>query len=130
MKATIYSITNPIGEVYIGSTKSKLGQRLNEHKYNIKRKRKGKIYDSFNLYGFEKHKVDIISLVDIDESYELEHFIIETFKPKLNITHKYNATATDKKWVNYKGKEFQVYKEDIKEYYNLGRIKKIKNYEL
>jgi group I intron endonuclease len=125
MKTTIYSITNPIGEVYIGSTKSKLRQRVNEHKYNLKRKRKGKIYDSFNKYGFGNHIVKELLKTTEEDRFELEHFIIETFEPKLNITKKYNATALNKFWVNYNGKEFQVYKNDILPHYKIGRIKKI-----
>ena len=123
MKAIIYSITNPIGEVYIGSTKNKLSQRKAEHKYNLKRKRIGKIYDSFNHYGFDNHIIKTISLVDIENRIELEHFIIETFDPKLNIAKKYNATALNKIWVNYNKKEFQIYKENILPFYNIGRIK-------
>jgi len=130
MKSTIYSITNPIGEVYIGSTKSKLSQRINEHKYNIKRGRKGKIYDSFYKYGFINHKIKEVTKVNIEDAYELEHFIIETMKTELNLTHKYNATATNKIWVNHEGKEFQIYKENMKDEYKLGRTKKNKNYEL
>jgi group I intron endonuclease len=124
MESIIYSITNPIGEVYIGSTKNRLSQRKTEHKYNLKRKRKGKIYDSFNKYGFENHIVEIVAKTNEDSRIELEHFIIETFEPKLNITKNYNATALNKIWVNYQGKEFQIYKEDMKSFYNKGRIKK------
>ena len=124
MKANIYCITNPIGEVYVGSTKNKLSQRKAEHKYNLKRNRKGKIYDSFNKYGFENHKIKSICIVNIDDYIELEHFIIEIFNPKLNIVIQHNATASNKIWVNYKNKEFQIYKEDMKSFYVKGRIKK------
>lgn len=124
MEAIIYSITNPIGEVYIGSTKNKLNQRITEHKYNLKRKRKGKIYDSFNKYSFEKHTFKKLMNVNVENKLELEHFIIETFEPKLNVTKFYNATALNKIWVNHLGKEFQIYKEDIKSFYKIGRIKK------
>lgn len=124
MEGIIYSITNPIGEVYVGSTKNKLAQRKAEHKYNLKRKRKGKIYDSFNKYGFNNHLIKVIAKTDENSRLELEHFIIESLEPKLNITKKYNATALNKIWVNYNGKEFQIYKEDTKPFYNKGRIKK------
>lgn len=132
MESIIYSITNPIGQVYIGSTKSKLSQRINEHKYNIKRLRKGKIYDSFNLYGFKNHIIKEISKVNIKDSYELEHFIIETFNSELNLTKSYNATALGKIWVNKDGKEYQIYKDEMNKEYKIGRIKhlKNKNYEL
>ena len=127
MEGIIYSITNPIGEVYIGSTKSKLNQRINEHRYNLKRKRKGKIYDSFNKFGFDNHLVKVITKTFENDRIELEHFIIEEFQPKLNITKKYNATALNKIWVNYKGKEFQIYKENMMSFYKIGRIKKNTN---
>lgn len=124
MESIIYSITNPIGEVYIGSTKNILAQRKAEHKYNLKRKRKGKIYDSFNQYGFENHTIKIIAKTDEYSRIELEHFIIQNLEPKLNLTKNHNATALNKIWVNHKGKEFQIYKEDMLPFYIKGRIKK------
>ena len=124
MDSIIYSITNPIGEVYIGSTKNKLSQRKTEHKYNLKRKRKGKIYDSFNQYGFDNHTINIVAKTTENNRIELEHFIIEVFEPKLNITKQHNATALNKIWVNYNGKEFQIYKENMLPFYNIGRKKR------
>lgn len=124
MNSIIYTITNPIGEVYVGSTKNKFNARISEHKHNVKRKRKGKIYDSFNKYGFKNHTFKVIQNTNEEDRLELEHYIIQTFEPKLNISKSYNATALGKIWVNANGKEFQVYKEQILPTYKIGRLNK------
>ena len=121
MKTLIYKITNPINEIYIGSTDRKLSERKAEHKYSIKRNRKGLIYDSFNKYGFKNHTFEIVSVLEIEKDKELEHFIIQTFNPKLNLVKEYNATANNKFWVNDSVKEFQIYETDFKDYKNLNK---------
>ena len=126
MNSIIYTITNPIGEVYVGSTKNAFKARISEHKYNIKRQRKGKIYDSFNKYGFDNHSFKIVANTSNEDITELEHFIIQTFEPKLNISKSHNATALGKIWVNVDNKEFQIYKEQLLPAYRIGRLKKTK----
>jgi len=118
MKTIIYKIQNPHNELYIGSTTRKLTERKAEHKYSIKTKRKGLIYNSFNSYGFENHKFEVIVEVDYDFDKELEHFIIETFNPELNLVVSYNATAKNKIWINNGILEVQILKEDFNRYEN------------
>jgi group I intron endonuclease len=126
MESIIYKIENPLGEIYIGSTKNRLGARIAEHKYNIKRNRKGLLYESFNKYGFENHTFEKIFQVSKENVLQFEHFIINSLNPQLNLVKSYNATATNKIWVNDGMKEFQVYQKDSA-IYNIGRLyKKIK----
>jgi group I intron endonuclease len=124
----IYKITNPINEVYIGSTKREvITTRKAEHKYRSKKNSKGLIYDSFRKYGFNNHSFEVISEVDNANAIELEHFIIQEFLPKLNIVKKHNATAQGKIWVNNGFKEFQLLPEQIKTYKNIKKGRIIKN---
>lgn len=126
MKSIIYKIENPNGDLYIGSTSNRLGARIAEHKYNIKRNRKGLLYDSFAKFGFENHTFEKILEVSKENSLDVEHFIISSLDPKLNLVKSYNATATNKIWVNDGVKEFQVYKNNC-DTYQVGRLyKKIK----
>ena len=123
----IYKITNPINEVYVGSTvRETINQRKYEHKYRSKKGRKGLVYDSFRKYGFDNHKFDIISEVDSEGLIELEHFIIQELKPSLNIVSKYNNTAQGKIWVNNGQKEFQILPNAFKDYEKIrkGRLTK------
>jgi len=124
METILYKITNPKKDFYIGSTSRKLSERKAEHKYSIKRNRKGLINDSFNEYGFDNHTFEIITKLDNDIDKELEHFIIKTLNAKLNLVSEYNATATNKIWVNDGVKEFQIYPLDFDKYINCnkGRI--------
>jgi hypothetical protein len=116
MRTIIYKITNPINQTYIGSTNRRLCERKAEHKYSIKRNRKGLIYDSFNLFGFDNHIFELITEIENDEKKELEHFIIETFNPELNLVVNYNATAKNKIWVNDGEIEFQIFESEFYKY--------------
>lgn len=122
--AYIYKITNPKGEVYIGSTRQKMYQRKAEHKYNLKRGRSGLVYGSFSKYGFDNHSFDVLTSVDEDDRVELEHFIIKEFNTKLNEVKEHNATAVGKIWVNNGFKEFQILPETFESYENIkkGRL--------
>lgn len=121
----IYKITNPINEVYIGSTKrSNISSRMNEHKYQSK-KRKTFLAKSFSTYGSYNHKAEIISEVEEENRMELEHFVIQEFEPSLNMVSKYNNTAQGKIWVNNGSKEFQILPKLFRNYENInkGRLK-------
>jgi len=125
MKTTIYKIQNPLNEIYVGSTTRVLNERKAEHKYRAKKNRKGLIYDSIRAYGFENHIFSIVTEIDSDENKELEHFIIESFNPKLNLVSNYNATATNKKWITNGKVEFQIFMNDFYKYeneYKKGRL--------
>jgi len=115
--ALIYKISNPINEVYVGSTKRKrINERVNEHKYRSKNEGKGLIYDSIKKYGFNNHNFEVLAEVDEVDMIELEHFIIQEFNPKLNTVKKYNATAQGKIWVNNGQKEFQILQKHFKDH--------------
>jgi len=55
---TIYKITSPTGQIYIGKTTNLL-YRLQVHKYRSK-KQTTKLYASIRKYGWEEHRVDIL----------------------------------------------------------------------
>jgi len=67
---TIYSITNPKGEVYVGMTLMPLSARIREHRRHFKSKYQKELpllHKSFSDYGIENHKVDtIIQLEGMD----------------------------------------------------------------
>ena len=121
----IYKITNPKGQIYIGSTSRPLYTRKAEHKYQSKKGKVGFLYDSIREYGFENHTFDVVCEVRKDDRHELEHFIIEEFNTELNQVERHNATATGRIWVNDGEKEFQIYPENLTNYKNVerGRIR-------
>jgi hypothetical protein len=63
---TIYSFTNPIGQIYIGATEMYPSVRLLEHRQHYKRALKGKrerlglLHNSFDKFGFENHQFKIV----------------------------------------------------------------------
>jgi hypothetical protein len=92
----IYSITNPLGETYIGMTNTPFSVRLLEHRAQY-RKDKGRLpelHKSFDKFGFENHKIDVIlELEGIDRKQLgfIETSFIQAFKQKgksLNIRTK------------------------------------------
>ena len=98
--AIVYKIENPIGEYYIGSTtRDKLSARKAEHKYNLKRGRSGKLYDSFSKYGFDSHTFSILGTAPKEDIVELEHFVIEETNAVLNIVKSHNATQLGNVWI-------------------------------
>lgn len=124
----IYKIVNPINEVYVGSTKrKKISSRKAEHKYQSKEGRKGLICDSFRKYGFDNHIFNVVAKdVNNDDLIELEHFIIQEFKPSLNMVSKHNNTAQGKIWVNDSQKEFQILPKFFNDYKNIKKGRLIK----
>jgi len=124
-KSLIYKVVNPKGEVYVGSTSQELGRRIAEHKYRSKNNYNGLLYDSIREYGFYNHSFSVITEADKEDAMELEHFIIETFDTKLNLTKKYNATATGKIWITNDIIEFQIKPQEIKNHkgFTKGRKK-------
>ena len=121
----IYKITNKVNEIYVGSTsRSRINERVNEHKYAFKKGRKGLIYDSFNKFGFNNHIFEVVCSVDNEDIIELEHFIIQEFNPSLNLVKKYNNTAQGKIWVNNSQREFQILPKHFNDYENIkkGRL--------
>lgn len=67
MKGYVYKITNPAGNVYVGSTKN-LRARMN-HYSSVSCKSQSKLYNSFVKYGFVNHIVDVIWEGDWNDMY-------------------------------------------------------------
>ena len=109
----------------MGSTKRKdISNRKGEHKYQAKKGKVSLIYNSFREYGFDNHDFEIITEVNEEDRIELEHFIIQEFKPSLNMVSKHNNTAQGKIWVNDSQKEFQILPKLFNDYNNIkkGRL--------
>lgn len=69
----VYKITNPIGQIYIGSSKD-IHSRINKaYKCNIT-KRVRLINKSISMYGFENHKIDIVEICNPNILFERERF--------------------------------------------------------
>ena len=63
----VYALINPIGDAYVGMTKTPLSVRMIEHKVKYRRYLNGKLleghpllFNSFKKYGIENHKVKIL----------------------------------------------------------------------
>jgi hypothetical protein len=82
---TIYSITAPNSDVYIGFTQRKKRFRLAEHKkfYNARTKQKlPLLWESFDRYGIENHTIEILKQWEgtRDEGMEMESKLIQVYK--------------------------------------------------
>jgi hypothetical protein len=81
---TIYSITAPNGDVYIGFTQRKKRFRLAEHK-KFYRMGKGNIpllYESFNRYGIDNHQFEVLKQFEgtKEEGMAIESRLIQFYK--------------------------------------------------
>jgi hypothetical protein len=85
----IYSIKNPNNDVYIGMTEAFLSVRKREHKLHYHKAKQGKqsrlplLHDSFDKYGIENHKFEIVvELEGIDRKQlgYVESSFIKSFK--------------------------------------------------
>lgn len=83
----IYSITNENGECYIGMTNTHLSVRMLEHRMHYRR-RHGELpalHNSFDKFGFDNHKVDVVLELDNINRTQLrliEKAFIQSFKQK------------------------------------------------
>jgi len=82
---TIYAITAPNGDVYIGFTQRKKYFRLNEHKkyYRIGSKNKlPLLWESFDRYGIDNHKFEVLKQFEgtKSEGMEIETNLIQFYK--------------------------------------------------
>jgi group I intron endonuclease len=84
-KWTIYKITNPVGQVYIGKT-SNYRKRIDRYRTLKKYERQRLVYESINKYGFENHNVSIVETFEGDEIYSegKEMFWIRTYMSNYN----------------------------------------------
>lgn len=82
----IYKITSPIKRIYIGQSIN-IHKRFNQYKL-LQCKRQVKLYNSFNKYGVDKHKFEILcESINSDELNKLEIYYIELF----NCLHQKNG---------------------------------------
>lgn len=68
----VYKITNPIGQVYVGSSKN-IEKRWKGHK-TLLQKNHRKLIESFGKYGVENHKFEVVIECKKDQLKELETF--------------------------------------------------------
>jgi len=76
----IYSICNPNGERYIGMTNTHISVRMLEHKLHYRRRHGALpgLHQSFDKFGFDNHKVDVVLELDGIDRTQLR-FIEKSF---------------------------------------------------
>lgn len=94
----VYSLVAPDGSVYIGQTKTYLSVRMIEHKVKYRRYLKGKaqsihplLFESFNKYGVENHKLKVLFLdkdISKKELKQIEKEYIKKYMKKGNSLNK------------------------------------------
>ena len=89
----IYKITSPSGKVYIGQSID-IERRWKKYK-KLDCKGQPKLYRSFNKYGVDAHKFEIITTCYIEELDELERYYQEAFNVlKSGLNCVYQDTST------------------------------------
>lgn len=68
----IYKITNPKGRIYIGQTVN-LRKRINHYR-KLHCHKQVRLYNSLLKYGFEKHKIEILTECDKEKLNHFERF--------------------------------------------------------
>lgn len=80
IKAGIYAVTNPLGEIYVGSSKKVYKRWIRHREAN----RKLKFHDSLRKYGWREHKWEIVEEHPLEvteaELIVREQFYIDKFK--------------------------------------------------
>jgi len=77
----IYSITNPLGEVYIGATLMAFKVRMHEHRRHYRRAAAGKrvrlelLHSSFDKWGMDNHKFSVVK--ELPEATRKELYKLE-----------------------------------------------------
>lgn len=68
-RSAIYYIINPEQKVYVGSTQTMFSARQSAHKvqYRDKSIRLPLLHDSFDMYGFDKHKWVVLDMAGTDK---------------------------------------------------------------
>ena len=81
----IYSISNPNGEHYIVMTNTYLSVRMLEHRLHYRRRHGAlpALHQSFDKFGFDNHKVDIVLELDGIDRTQLR-FIEKSFIESFN----------------------------------------------
>lgn len=73
----VYKITNPVGRIYVGSSKDIKG-RYHCHKSSSK-KDKAILYDSIREFGLGNHVFEVIELCNTDDLFERERYWQERY---------------------------------------------------
>ena len=85
MNSGIYKITNLInGKIYIGSSinlKRRMNEHLRELRLNIHSNKR--LQNSYNKYGEENFKTEVVEYCDINKVREREQFYIDNYLPYL-----------------------------------------------
>lgn len=66
----VYKITNPLGAIYIGSSKH-IEKRFAQYK-NLRNNEQHKLRNSINKYGYENHSFEILEVCNLDLLLKLE----------------------------------------------------------
>lgn len=108
----IYKITSPLGCVYIGQSVN-ISKRFIQHKKDSK-KRKYKLYNSFNKYGFENHTFEVLELCSVDLLNEKERYYQELYNVlgKKGLNLRYTKTSDKSGFLSCETKE-KLRKKDI-----------------
>lgn len=104
------------GKLYIGSTRTKFGERFSSHERKLRRNRheNAKLQASYNKYGSDTFSFSIVEKCPSDMAFDREQHFIDTLIPKLNIKQKVsmgvspsvNKTAIE--WNDFKNKELLI----------------------
>ena len=83
----IYYISNPNGEYYIGMTNTHISVRMLEHRIHYRRRHGALpgLHESFDKFGIENHKVDVVLELDGIDRTQLrfiEKSFIQLYKQK------------------------------------------------
>jgi hypothetical protein len=112
--------------IYIGSTNRDLRRRISEHKKELKRGRKNKLYHFLKYEGFENFKFliieDHINLVDL-KMKELFYYNLFVKDPLFNILNERQPIRTKEYKLMY---DRLLYKKRIEYFKNYYKAKKIK----
>ena len=112
--------------IYIGSTNRDLRRRISEHKKELKRGRKNKLYHFLKYEGFENFKFliieDHINLVDL-KMKELFYYNLFVKDPLFNILNERQPKRTKEYKLMY---DRLLYKKRIEYFKNYYKAKKIK----
>ena len=131
-KINIYKIYwDDNDDIYIGSTKTSLENRIKYHRYLCRKGRTCKINLAINKYGIDNFKYDIIKTYDVTnntDKLKLEQKHMDILKPNLNMYRAYNTDEDTKRTISInKAKYYINNREKIlkykAEYYQLKKLK-------
>ncbi|MEK6952669.1 MAG: GIY-YIG nuclease family protein [Nanoarchaeota archaeon] len=101
----VYLIINMINKnIYIGSTKNGIRNRLRKHFNQLKNKNHKNPYlqNAFNLYGIENFKVETILYCDKDKARFFEQKCLDKYRPFPSENRGYNLLKDAEDWTGTK----------------------------